>query len=355
MHPSHQASVMGAEFNETSTPAILVEVTRGPIVESRHRGHVAAVDGEGRLVAYLGDPDTVSYLRSSAKPFQGIPLIASGAADRFGLTEREIAIACGSHSGEPMHTAATLSILNKIGLGPEALKCGAHDPVSVAARSNLRARGETPTVLHNNCSGKHAGMLALALYLGAPTESYDQLDNPVQVLIVDMVAKISGIPTGDIVIGIDGCGTPVFGVGVSVMARMYAQLVNSPESFDDASRAACRRIVSAMITYPEMIGGTTERLDTELMRAAKVGAEGVYTVGVLPCAEWPSGLGLAVKIEDGEESRSRPTVIIESLRQLGVLRNESLAGVAPYARSSVHNWRGDRVGEVRACFDLIRT
>lgn len=361
MQPSHQASFLGDTINEISTPVALVEVTRGTIVESRHRGHVAAVDGEGRLVAYLGDPNTVTYLRSSAKPFQGIPLVASGAADRFGLTEREIAIACGSHSGEPMHTAATLSILNKIGLKPDALKCGVHEPVDTIAKSNLRLRGEEPSVLHNNCSGKHAAMLALALHLGASTESYDQLDNPVQQQIVHAVATLSGIPTNEIVIGIDGCCAPVFAVSVGAMARMYAHFVNPPQSFDDATRAACRRIVAAMITYPEMIGGTTDRLDTDMMRAAngrlisKVGAEGVYTVGVLPCAEWPSGLGLALKIEDGEETRSRPTVIIESLRQLGVLRGESLAAVAAYARFSVHNRLGAPVGEVRTCFELTRT
>src|ERR1700730_14539405 len=234
MHPSHQASVLGFQFNELFTPAPLVEVTRGAIVESRHRGHVAAVDGEGQLVAYLGSPDTVTYLRSSAKPFQAIPLVASGAADRFGFTEKEIAIACASHNGEPIHTAAVLAILNKIGLKPEALKCGAHEPFSAAETRKLRARGEEPNVLHNNCSGKHAGMLALALHLGAPTESYDQLDNPIRVLIRDVVARFSGVSPDDIAIGIDGCGVPVFGMSVSAMARMYAHLVAPPKSFDKA-------------------------------------------------------------------------------------------------------------------------
>src|SRR5258706_9899302 len=175
MQPLHEASVLGVKVNEISAPAPLVEVTRGTIVESRHRGHVAAVDGDGQVAAYLGHPDTVTYLRSSAKPFQAIPLVASGAADRFRLTEKEIAIACASHNGEPIHTAAVLSILNKIGLQPDDLKCGTHEPFSAAETRKLRARGEEPNVLHNNCSGKHAGMLALALHLGAPTESYDQL------------------------------------------------------------------------------------------------------------------------------------------------------------------------------------
>jgi len=259
-----------------------------------------------------------------------------------------------------MHIAAVVSILDKIGLKPEALKCGAHEPVSAAEKCNLRARGEEPTVLHNNCSGKHAGMLALALHLGAPPESYDQPNNPVQLRIVEAVAQFSGIPTDHIAIGIDGCGAPVFGVSVCAMARMYAHLVNPPESFDDASRSGCNRIVAAMMAYPEMIGGTTDRLDTEIMRTAKgrliskVGAEGVYTIGVLPCTEWPNGLGLALKIEDGEDVRSRPTVVIESLRQLGVLKDESLAALAHFARFPVHNRLGDRVGDVRPNFELTR-
>lgn len=360
MPPSGQVSVSGAGVGESRPPSVLVEITRGAIVESRHRGHVAAVDGKGRLIAHLGDPGTVTYLRSSAKPFQGLPLVVSGAADRFGFTESEVAIACGSHSGEPLHTAAVLSMLDKIGLKPEALKCGIHEPVSVAAARELRARGEEPNALHNNCSGKHAGMLALALHLGAPTEGYDQPDHPVQLSILEAVAQFSGMPVGDIAIGIDGCGAPVFAMPVSTMARMYADIVNPPESFDAATRAACQRIVAAMTAYPEMIGGTSDRLDTELMRAgkgrliSKVGAEGVYTIGVLPCAEWPSGLGLALKIEDGEDVRSRPVAVIESLRQLGVLRDESLAAVANYSRFPVHNRRGDEVGEVRPCFELTR-
>jgi len=344
---------------ELSAPVPLVEVTRGPIVESRHRGHVAVVDGAGRLVAALGDPGTITYLRSSAKPFQAIPLVISGAADRFGFSERELALACASHNGEPIHTQTAQSMLDKIGLGPEALKCGAHEPFSAAETRRLRERGEEPNVLHNNCSGKHAGMLALALHVGAPAATYHQLDNPIQQLIREVVARFSGVAVEDIAIGIDGCAVPVFGVSMKAMAQMYAHLVAPPESFDEAMRAASQRIVAAMINYPEMIGGTSERLDTEMMRAgqgrliSKVGAEGVYTVGVLPCAEWPSGLGLALKIEDGENFRARPTVVIECLRQLGVLRGESLSAVAPYSRFPVRNRRGDVVGEVRAAFKLV--
>ena len=339
-------------------PAPLVEVRRGAITESRHRGHIAAVDPDGDILAHLGSPETVTFLRSSCKPHQALPLVASGAADRFGFTEKEIAIACGSHSGEPIHTEAVSSMLRKIGLDESALKCGTHEPFSQEVARQLRESRSEPNVLQNNCSGKHAGMLALARHLDAPTESYDQPDNPVQLLIARTVEQFSGVKLEDFSVGIDGCGVPVFGITVRAMAQMYARLVAPPPGFDEETRKACRRIVDAMISYPEMVGGTVERLDTEMMAAAKgrliskVGAEGVYTVGVLPCEDWPRGLGLALKIEDGEDRRARPTVVIEALSQLGVLKNESLEAVSSYAFFPVTNRRGDVVGEVRAAFEL---
>ena len=336
----------------------LVEVKRGSITESRHRGHIVAVEPDGTIMASLGFPQYVTFLRSSAKPFQALPLLVSGAADRFGFTDREVALACGSHNGEPIHTELAASMLRKIGLGPEALKCGAHEPYGAEAADELRSRGEQPNVLHNNCSGKHAGMLAVAIHLGAPTENYDSPENPVQKAIVDTVAKFSDIAVIDMAVGVDGCAAPIFGITVKAMALAYARLVSPPADFDKATRNACERIVRVMSTYPELIGGTSERLDTELMRAApgrlisKVGADGVYTAGILPCEEWPKGLGLALKIEDGDDKRARPPVVIESLRQLGVLRDESLEAVSKYAFFPVRNRRGDAVGEVRASFSL---
>ena len=336
----------------------LVEVKRGSITESRHRGHIVVVDPEGNLIASLGAPENVTYLRSSAKPFQAIPLLITGAADRFGFTDREVALACGSHNGEPIHTELVASMLKKIGLGPEALHCGAHEPYGVEAALDLRNRGEQPSALHNNCSGKHAGMLAVALHLGAPIDNYESPVNPVQKAIVDVVSQFSGVAVTDMAIGIDGCAVPAFGITVKAMALAYARLVSPPASFDKTTRDACERIVRVMSAYPELIGGTSDRLDTELMRAApsrlvsKVGAEGVYTAGVRPSEEWPQGLGVALKIEDGDDKRARPTVVIELLRQLGVLHDESLEAVSKYAFFPVTNRRGDLVGEIRAAFDL---
>ena len=336
----------------------LVEVKRGSITESRHRGHIVVVDPDGNIIASLGAPEYVTYLRSSAKPFQAIPLLTSGAADRFGFTDREVALACSSHNGEPIHTELAASMLKKIGLGIEALRCGAHEPYSAEAALELRMRGEQPNALHNNCSGKHVGMLAVALHLGAPVENYESPENPVQKAIVDVVSQFSGVAVTDMAIGVDNCTAPVVGITMKAMALAYAHLVAPPASFDKKIRDACERIVRVMSAYPELIGGTSQRLDTEIMRAAprrlvsKVGAEGVYTAGIRPSEEWPHGFGIALKIEDGDDKRARPTVVVEALRQLGVLRDESLEAVAKYAFFPVKDRRDDVVGEISASFDL---
>jgi L-asparaginase II len=342
-------------------PAPLVEVWRGTIVESRHRGHLAAVDGDGRLVAYLGEPETVTYLRSSGKPFQAVPLLTSGAAERFQMTEAELAIACGSHSGQDLHVETVAGMLAKIGLDEGALKCGVHEPFDRATAERLRARDETPCVLRNNCSGKHTGMLALSLYLGAPPELYDDPAGSVQQAVLRTVSQFSGINADEIALGTDGCGLPVFGLPVRAMALMYARLVVPPESFDAETRDACARLTAAMNARPELVGGTHERFDTEVMRAgrgllvSKIGAEGVYTAGVVPCERWPKGLGLAFKIEDGEDRRARSTIAIEALRQLGVLDEDAYKALVPYASFPVQNHRGEKVGQIRASFRLERT
>lgn len=360
MRVSQQSTSVMSTAQQIPEPEPLVQVTRGAITESRHRGHVVAVEPDGRIVAHLGSPGTVTFLRSSAKPHQTIPVVASGAAERFGFTEQEIALACASHSGERIHTELAASMLSKIGLGPEALRCGVHEPFSPEVSRELREKAEPPNVLQNNCSGKHAAMLALALHLGAPIETYDRPEHPVQLAIGDTISQFSGIAMEDIAVAVDGCGVPVFGITVKAMALMYARLVAPPSNFDNATRLACSRIVSAMTNHPDLIGGTSDRLDTEMMRAtsggliSKVGAEGVYTAGVLPCEEWPKGLGLALKIEDGDDHRARPTVVIESLNQLGVLDDDSLEAVSRYAFFPVRNRRGDVVGEVRASFELNR-
>lgn len=349
---------MSSENPETRAAAQLVEVWRGPIVESVHRGHLAAVVGSGETIAELGSPELLTFFRSSSKAFQAMPVVTSGAADRFRFTDKEIAIACGSHSGEPMHVETAEAMLGKIGLDERALKCGVHEPFSVEVTRELIRKGQKPSPLQNNCSGKHAAMLALAKHLGAPTESYDELSNPVQQEVARVVSQFSDVPIEDLKIGIDGCAVPVFGIPVRAMALCYARLVSPDDPFDAKTRDACRRIVNAILRFPEMIGGSKDRLDTELIKAgqgrliSKIGAEGVYTVGVLPCPDWPCGLGLAIKIEDGDDRRARPPAVIEALKQLNVLSDKELAALSAYAPTPITNRRGERVGEARAAFTL---
>src|SRR2546421_6127253 len=215
-----QGQVSGEHSRRVPRAAPLVEVRRGPIVESRHRGHVAAATGVGTLAAFIGEPDTVTYLRSSAKPFQALPLVTSGAADRFGFDEVELAVACGSHSGQDLHAETVAGMLRKIGLDEGFLKCGVHEPFDRETAERLRARGESPGALRNNCSGKHTGMLALALHLDAPPETYDSADSPVQQVILRAVSLLSGVAIEDVILGTDGCGVPVFGMTVRSMALM---------------------------------------------------------------------------------------------------------------------------------------
>jgi L-asparaginase II len=233
-----------------------------------------------------------------------------------------------------------------------------HEPFSVEVVRELARKQQAPSVLQNNCSGKHAGMLAVAKHLGAPLESYEQPSHPVQQLILQTVSKFSAIPADQIVIGTDGCAAPVFGISVRAMALMYARLVNPSGDFEAVVKDAGRRIVNAMIQFPEMVGGSRDRLDTEMIRAgngrliSKIGAEGVYSVGVLPGADWPNGLGFALKVEDGDDRRARPPAVIEALRQLDVLSESEITALATYAPTPIINRRGDRVGEARAAFSL---
>jgi L-asparaginase II len=353
------SSVIDSEEAQAQrTPALLVGVRRGSITESRHYGHVVVLDGDGQVLSSSGMPETSTFLRSSAKPHQIIPLLATGAADYFGFTDKEIAVACGSHNGEAEHVEAVASMLRKIGLDESALACGAHEPYSEEAAEELKRLGKKPTALHNNCSGKHAAMLSLALYLKAPVENYEQLEHPAQQLIARTVAQFSGVPVSELGIGTDGCSAPNFAVPLSAMALMYARLVQSPPWFDDATRAAANRIIRSMLKHPEMVEGRGE-LDTELMTAgggriiSKVGAEGVYTAGVLPHERYPNGLGLAFKIEDGDKGdRARSPLAVEILCQLGLLAAEETQALAKFVRPVIRNHRGDEVGEIVTSIEL---
>ncbi|MCI0490919.1 MAG: asparaginase [Blastocatellia bacterium] len=339
---------------------ILAEVLRGPIIEARHRGVIVALEPDGRVIARLGDEGLITATRSTIKPVQAIPLITSGAADRFNITSRELAVACASHSGESIHTETVAGLLARIGLDERALLCGAHPAYNEDAARRLEREGEPFTELHNNCSGKHAGMLATAVHLGLSVEDYVSPDHPVQREIASTFARLGGIDP-QMPMGIDGCSAPTFGVPLKSLALAFARLVSplrAESSASDSSAAeAAGRIVAAMTAHPEMIGGTKGRLDTDLAVAAggrlicKVGAEAVYSIGVLPYEAWPRGLGIAIKIEDGSY-RALGAVVVETLAQLGVLDRSEQERLASYHRPVLVNHRSLNVGEVRANFNL---
>jgi L-asparaginase II len=332
---------------------VLVLVTRGGTLESLHRGHLIIIDGGGGRVASLGDPETVTFIRSSSKPLQVMPFLMSGGAEEFGFNEKEIALACGSHGGEPIHTETAATMLEKAGLNEKDLRCGIHMPFNEAAARALSEAHREPNQLHNNCSGKHAAMLAFAKHIGAPLDSYEFPEHAIQQKMLGMMAKMCEIPREQIKIGIDGCAAPNFALPLINMARGFSRLVFPPESFDEELRKACRRVVSAMVTYPEMIGGT-ERLDTMIMQMlrgqmiCKIGAEGVWLAAVSPCERFEKGLGIALKIEDGNDNRARAAVAIELLKQLGLLNEADHETLSSHSPLIIKNRRGDTVGEVKA-------
>lgn len=323
--------------------AAYVDVLRGGVVESVHRVSVAVVDPNGDLRARAGSPGLVVFARSAVKPVQAVPLVEDGAADRFGWTERELALACASHSGEARHVHVAAGMLASLGLGEDALACGPHAPFNEAAARELRQRGEKPGRLHNNCSGKHAAMLALAAAHGWPLRGYHETEHPVQLRMLQEVARWSGMRTETIDVAVDGCGVATFALPLRALALTFARLALGART----AQSAAGRLVRAMTSCPELVAGT-DRLCTELMRStggrifAKTGAEGVYCAGV-PGAE----IGIAIKVEDGGKRAAEPA-LIEVLRLLGLLTIEDMAKLESYARPDVMNTRGECVGSLRA-------
>ncbi len=326
---------------------ILAIVVRGETVESLHRGHIVAIDGAGQVLLETGDPQTVTFFRSACKPFQAMPLITSGAADEFGFGEEEIALACASHSGEPMHVEIAARMLQKAGLAENDLQCGTHLPFSEKEAERLLRADAEITQLHNNCSGKHAGMLAVAKHLGADKATYLSFDHPVQRAILETISTFCEVRLEEIAIGIDGCCAPNFAMPLIAMARGFLNLVVRRETH-------ASRIVSAMLNHPELVGGS-DRLDTILMKAApgtiisKVGADGVWLCGILPSDRFSNGAAIALKIEDGDDKRARPVVAIELLWRLGILSADDLTEYAPMP---IKNRRGEIVGHVEISYQF---
>ncbi|WP_078543800.1 asparaginase [Litchfieldia alkalitelluris] len=329
----------------------LVNVLRGNHIESSHRGHVAVVDADGRLLYYAGNPEKVVYARSSMKPIQTIPVVETGAADRYEFKDDDLSLCCASHNGESFHTDRVLDILARTGLEIDALQCGTHPPRWEETYKKLILAGEQVTPLYNNCSGKHSGMLATAKHMGEDIDSYYLLDHPVQQRILDAVSEMCNYPREQIEIGIDGCGVPVHGLPLKNIALGFAKMANTSQL--SASRAeTSKRIITAMMNAPEMVGGT-ERFCSDFMKVGngrffgKVGAEAVYCVGDLK-----TGLGIAVKIEDGNARAVYPA-IVHVLAELDLLSEEQQEGLASYYRPSLENARKEKIGELVPDFKLI--
>ncbi|MVO99248.1 asparaginase [Paenibacillus lutrae] len=334
----------------SASSAVIARVDRGPITESIHRGHIAVVNNEGRLLHSLGDPQAVTFARSTAKLIQALPVLESGAASDFGLSDQEIALICASHNGEPAHVQTARSLLAKAGADPGDLQCGAHFPFHRPTAKRMKEEGEAPTPLHNNCSGKHAGMLTLAAKLGQSADNYMSPDHPVQREMLLAVADMAGLAPEDIPLGTDGCGVPVFGLAIDRLALAYARL-GKPYGLPAARTEACGRIIGAIRREPAYLAGE-DRFDTQLIEATggriigKMGAEGLFALTVPE-----ESLGLVLKIEDGAQ-RALYCAVLEALNQLGLLRPSELKALAAFREPKVTNWRGTEVGVIRPDFRL---
>lgn len=330
----------------SNQPWCNVEVTRGGVVESIHHVAVCAMDSRGEVVIAHGDIDTPVFLRSTAKPFIAATAIAAGVRERFQLEPQEIAVMAASHSGEPFHVEAVRSILRKIGMDEGALQCGPHAPYNAQAAKDLEKAGIEPGAVHNNCSGKHAGILALCKITGADPATYLEVENPAQQRILDFCARVSGVTPESFSLGVDGCGIPVYATPLRNAALSFMRLATLKE-LSESDAAALRIVREAMIAYPQYVSGTGE-FDTRLMQAAggsiacKSGAEGVHGTAVLD-----AGAGMVVKVMDGA-ARGRSPAVLDCLRRAGWAGSEVLTNLADLERPMVYNRAGLTVGEVRA-------
>lgn len=319
-----------------------VVITRGSIVESRHRVHAAVVDARGQLVAGAGDTSLVTHWRSCAKPFQVMPLVESSGFDRLGWGDDELALACASHGGEPEHVALAQSMLGSVGMEEGDLACGAHEPLSPRGAKLWRESGVRLTRLHNNCSGKHAAMLARAHTAGWPTYGYERVEHQVQRDILQRIGSWAEVEPDQIPCAIDGCGVAEFSLPLQAMAHAYARLGDAARRRDEVPM----RVLHAMGSRPFLVGGT-DRFDSVLIEAtegrviAKIGAEGVHCVTVID-----QGLGLVVKVEDGAQRAQYPAVL-RALQDVGVLHGELPARLDEFLHRPLRNTRGEVVGEVR--------
>lgn len=349
----------------------LVEVLRGDCIESFHHGSVAVCDSTGALLAFAGDPGLSTHVRSAAKPFQALPLLLAGGVERFSLTDEEVALTAASHLGEPFHVAAGARLLEKGGFTAADLHCGAHWPFHPEAARRLRESGGEPSALHNNCAGKHAGMLLACRLRGWDPGGYWRAESPLQAEVLGHFGHYLGLPPASIPTGVDGCSLPTFHVPLRAMAAGYARLLEEDAAgwpLTAEERSARDRVTRAMRSKPEYVRGSGA-LTTNLMRLfggrllGKEGAEAYYAMALPPGESArvrvslrlpegpPRAVGIALKIADGQD-RARDPVILEVLDELGVLPRDLPEEVRSLRRPAVRNVRGDVVGEIRPAFRL---
>lgn len=336
------------------THEIIVDILRGEVVESRHVVAAAAASADGHLVEAWGDPESVTFMRSSAKPFQALPLVESGAADRFDFEPRELALACASHAGTDEHAQVAGAMLAKLGLSEAALQCGMHSPYDRETAVRLIREGVPDTPLRNNCSGKHAGMLALAIHLGEPNESYLDPEHPIQRRIRETLGRMADLATDEIQVGVDGCSAPTFAIPLRAAALAFARLMD-PGGLPESLAWACGRVTEAMLAHPEMVSGPG-RFDTRLMEVgagrilAKGGAEGYQGLALRADALHlgSPAIGVALKVWDGDPSgRARGVATLAILKALGALSEAQRQALQPFDEGPQHNLRKKVVGRIR--------
>jgi L-asparaginase II len=320
----------------------VVEVLRGDTVESVHRVHIAIVEAGKGLVASAGNPAHHSFVRSAIKMFQVLPFVEAGGVEQFGFTTAELALCTASHGGEPIHVAAAHSMLEKAKLTEDALACGAHPPMHAPSAEALRSAGLKPSRIHNNCSGKHAGMLAFTIQQGWVTSGYHRAAHPAQQRILSTVARWMQADAEDIEQAVDGCGLPTFALPLDAVAEGCARFAAAVHD----TKPAPSKIFSAMTAHPEMVAGT-DRLDTDLIRTvqgrlfSKVGAEGFYAAAIPK-----RRMGLALKVEDGSGRASEPA-LLAALRLTDVVDHREFEALSRYALPVILNTRGETVGNIR--------
>jgi len=350
-----------------TAPQPLFELIRGSVVEATHFGSIAVVDSSGKLLYSHGDPHTVAFLRSSAKPFQVLPFVENGGVEHYGYTQRELALSCASHETAQMHLDAVQALQKKIGVEERYLQCGPHLPGDAKKLREVIKNDIVPTANFNNCSGKHTSMLAFAKLRGLALDNYLDFDHPIQIDIRTTLAAMCQMDVTQIELGIDGCSAPNFAMPLYNAALGMARMCD-PRDLSEARATACKKITAAMAAHSEMISNWGE-FDTELMKlcvgrvVTKRGAEGFQIAGIVPGVIGERGVGIAFKVTDGDKSsmdddlethtRVRPAVVLEILRQIGVLNTAQMKALAKFGpEKTLKNYAGLETGRSHPAFKL---